>query len=64
MNLKDRAENKAFAKIVGLEREIRELYVLLETNQIGSLSVEQFENMIEFKKRELDTWKFILNRVQ
>ena len=44
MDTQERAQNKAFAKIVSIEREIREHYVLLETGQIGSLTPEQFED--------------------
>ena len=63
-NLLERAQDKALAQILSIDRDIKKLYQELESGAIAGVTPEQLESVIEFKKREQDVWKLILNRVQ
>ena len=63
-NLLERAQDKALSQILSIDRDIKKLYQELESGAIEGVTPEQLESVIEFKKREQDVWKLILNRVQ
>ena len=63
-NLLERAQDKALTQILSIDRDIKKLYQELESGAIAGVTPEQLESVIEFKKREQDVWKLILNRVQ
>ena len=63
-NLLERAQDKALSKILSIDRDIKKLYQELEDGLLAGITPEQAELVIEFKKREQEVWKLILNRVQ
>ena len=63
-NLLERAQDKALAQILSIDRDIKNLYQELESGTIAGVSPEQLELVISFKEREKEVWKLILNKVQ
>ena len=63
-NLLERAQDKALSQILSIDRDIKKLYKELEDGLLAGITPEQAELVIEFKKREQEVWKLILNRVQ
>ena len=54
--LRERVANKALAKLVQIDRDIR-----VYEEPMGNVSDEQREGVIEHLLREKEVWKFILN---
>lgn len=60
----DRAASKAFAKVVTIKMDIRELADDIKYNRIGGISIEELESVLEGTKTELDVWKYILTLIK
>ena len=59
-DLKERVGNKALAKLMFLDNELKTWNDKLDNPPFG-LSVEQVQLVIDSKLREIEVWKFILN---
>jgi hypothetical protein len=58
-NIPERAANKAFAKIITLEDEVKQLQFEVKNNRVGALSLDQLESVLYGTQLELETWKYI-----
>jgi hypothetical protein len=58
-NIPERAANKAFAKIMMLEDEVRQLQFEVSNKIVGAVSIDQLEGVLHGTQLELLTWKYI-----
>ena len=63
-NIKERASNKAFAKISNLHMDIKELVNDIKEKRTGGISMEQLELVLDGTRLELDTWKYIATLIE
>ena len=63
LDLSERAQDKALAKIMAIGYEIEKYNQLLDKG-CWKLSSEQIQLVIDKMEEEVELWKFILNRTQ
>jgi|TARA_R110000824_G_scaffold45177_2_gene130818 hypothetical protein len=63
-NIKERASNKAFAKISNLHMDIKDLVNDIKEKRTGGISMEQLELVLDGTRLELDTWKYIATLIE
>ena len=64
IDISERAANKAFAKVVSLRDEVRALRLDIKHRNVGALSIEQLEQVLEGTEIELDTWEYIFKLIE
>lgn len=63
-DIKNRASNKAFAKVTILTLDIETYKEDLRTGNIGSVTYEEFEQVLEGYKKELQVWNYITELIE
>jgi hypothetical protein len=64
IDISERAANKAFAKVMSLRDEVRALRLDVKHRNVGALSIEQLEQVLEGTEIELDTWEYIFKLIE
>ena len=63
-DIKNRGSNKAFAKVTILTLDIETYKEDLKTGKIGSVTYEEFEQVLEGYKKELQVWNYITELIE
>ena len=63
-DVKNRASNKAFAKITILGFDIERLKKDIRTNNTGSVSRNELIQVLNGTKKELTTWQYIAELIE
>jgi len=63
-DVKNRARNKAFAKVTILTLDIETYKKDLRTGNIGGVTYEEFEQVLEGYKKELQVWNYITELIE
>jgi len=63
-DIKNRASNKAFAKVTILSLDIETYKEDLRTGNIGGVTYEEFEQVLEGYKKELQVWNYITELIE
>jgi CMP-N-acetylneuraminic acid synthetase len=64
ISINERAANKAFAKVITLRDEVKSLRNDVASRNVGALSIEQLEQVLEGTIIELNTWEYIFNLIE
>ncbi len=62
--IKEKAHNKAFAKIHTLEIRVSKLKYDIERKNTGVVTMHELEICLDAAKRELETWNYILKLIE
>ena len=60
----ERAHNKAFSKIITLQRDVEDLRDDIVRKRAGIVGLDTLKLCLASTKIELDTWKYILELVE
>jgi hypothetical protein len=63
-DIKNRASNKAFAKVTTLKLNIKTQEKDLINGNIGGITYEEAENILEGYKKELQVWNYIAKLIE
>lgn len=63
-DIKNRASNKAFAKVTTLTLDLETYKEDLRTGNIGGITYEEAENVLEGYKKELQIWNYITELIE
>ena len=63
-DIKNRASNKAFAKVTTLKLNIETQEKDLKNGNIGGITYEEAENILEGYKKELQVWNYITELIE
>jgi len=63
-DIKNRASNKAFAKVTILGLDIETYKQDLKNGNIGGITYEEAENVLEGYKKELQVWNYITELIE
>lgn len=63
-DIKNRASNKAFAKVTILTLDIETYEQDLREGNIGGVTYEEFEQVLEGYKKELQVWNYITELIE
>ncbi len=63
-DIKERAHNKAFSKIITLKRDVRGLNTDIRSGNSGRLSVNLLQTCLKSTKLELETWQYIAKLIE
>ena len=63
-DIKNRASNKAFAKVTILTLDIETYEQDLREGNIGGVTYEEFEQVLEGYKKELQIWNYITELIE
>ena len=63
-DVKNRASNKAFAKVTILTLDIETYEQDLREGNIGGVTYEEFEQVLEGYKKELQIWNYIAELIE
>lgn len=63
-DVKNRASNKAFAKVTILTLDVETYKEDLRTGNIGGITYEEAENVLEGYKKELQIWNYITELIE
>ena len=63
-DIKNRASNKAFAKVTILTLDIETYEEDLRTGNIGGITYEEFEQVLEGYKKQLQVWNYITELIE
>lgn len=64
ISIKERASNKAFAKMSNLRMDINELITDVKEKRMGGISMEQLQLVLDGTRLELDTWQYIATLIE
>jgi hypothetical protein len=62
--IKQRAHNKAFSKMLTLERDISKLKLDIRTGGDGRLGVDLLKTCLSSTEKELQTWQYIAKLIE
>ena len=62
--IKQRAHNKAFSKMLTLERDISKLKLDIRTGGDGRLGVDLLKTCLSSTEKELKTWQYIAKLIE
>lgn len=62
--IKQRAHNKAFGKMLTLERDISKLKLDIRTGGDGRLGVDLLKTCLSSTEKELQTWQYIAKLIE
>jgi len=63
-DIKNRASNKAFSKVTILSLDIERQKLDLKNGNIGGITYEEAENILEGYKKELQVWNYITELIE
>ena len=63
-DIKNKASNKAFAKVTTLKLNIKTQEKDLINGNIGGITYEEAENILEGYKKELQVWNYIAKLIE
>ncbi len=63
-DIKNRASNKAFAKVTILGLDIEKQKQDLKNSNIGGITYEEAEQVLEGYKKELQVWNYITELIE
>jgi hypothetical protein len=63
-DIKQRAHNKAFSKMITLERDISKLKLDIRTGGDGRLGVDLLKTCLSSTEKELQTWQYIAKLIE
>ena len=63
-DIKQRAHNKAFSKMLTLERDISKLKLDIRTGGDGRLGVDLLKTCLSSTEKELQTWRYIAKLIE
>jgi len=64
LDIKDRAHNKAFSRMLTLERDISSLSNDIKKGGDGRLSLDILKACLDSTKKELKTWQYIAKLIE
>ena len=62
--IKQRAHNKAFSKMLALERDISKLKLDIRTGGDGRIGIDLLEKCLSSTEKELQTWQYIAKLIE
>jgi len=62
--IKQRAHNKAFSKMLTLERDISSLKLDIKSGGDGRLGVDLLQTCLSSTEKELQTWQYIAKLIE
>lgn len=62
--IKQRAHNKAFSKMLTLERDISKLKLDIRTGGDGRLGIDLLKTCLSSTEKELQTWQYIAKLIE
>ena len=62
--IKQRAHNKAFSKMLTLERDISKLKLDIKTGSDGRIGIDLLEKCLSSTEKELQTWQYIAKLIE
>ena len=63
-DIKNRASNKAFAKVTILTLDLETYKEDLRTGNIGGVTYEEFEQVVKGYEKELQVWNYITELIE
>ncbi len=63
-DIKQRAHNKAFSKMLTLERDISKLKLDIRTGGDGRLGIDLLKTCLSSTEKELQTWQYIAKLIE
>ncbi len=63
-SIRQRASNKAFSKIITLERDISKLKLDIRTGGDGRIGVDLLQKCLSSTEKELQTWQYIAKLIE
>ena len=63
-SIRQRASNKAFSKIITLERDISRLKLDIRSGGDGRLGVDMLKTCLSSTEKELQTWQYIAKLIE
>jgi len=63
-DIKQRAHNKAFSKMLTLERDISKLKLDIRSGGDGRLGVDLLKTCLSSTEKELQTWRYIAKLIE
>ena len=62
--IQQRAHNKAFSKLLTIERDINELKLDIRSGGDGRISVDMLRTCLSSTEKELQTWQYIATLIE
>ena len=63
-SIRQRASNKAFSKIITLERDISKLKLDIRSGGDGRIGVDMLHKCLSSTEKELQTWQYIAKLIE
>ena len=63
-SIRQRASNKAFSKIITLERDISKLKLEIRSGGDGRIGVDMLQTCLSSTEKELQTWQYIAKLIE
>jgi hypothetical protein len=63
-SIRQRASNKAFSKIITLERDISSLKLDIKSGGDGRIGVDLLQKCLSSTEKELQTWQYIAKLIE
>ena len=63
-NIRKRASDKAFSKIITLERDISSLKLDIKSGGDGRMGVDLLQKCLSSTEKELQTWQYIAKLIE
>ncbi len=63
-SIRQRASNKAFSKIITLERDISKLKLDIRSGGDGRIGVDMLQKCLSSTEKELQTWQYIAKLIE
>jgi hypothetical protein len=63
-DIKQRAHNKAFSKMLTLERDISSLKLEIRSGGDGRIGVDMLQTCLSSTEKELQTWQYIAKLIE
>ena len=63
-DIRQRAHNKAFSKMITLERDISSLKLDIKSGGDGRLGVDLLQTCLSSTEKELQTWQYIAKLIE
>ena len=63
-DIQNRAHDKAFATIYGLDNDISRLKQEIKDNQTPFITIEQLQSVLNHTKKQRDVWDYIASLIE
>ncbi len=63
-DIQNRAHDKAFATIYGLDNDISRLKQEIKDNQTPFITIEQLQGVLDHTKKQRDVWDYIASLIE